>query len=48
MTKTNDHELQAGLIDLGAASVETKGIGQSAPDTNVGQLQYPTSGLCAD
>jgi hypothetical protein len=44
----NEHEVESDLIDFGAASVETKGIGRDAPDTNVGQLQFPSMGLCAD
>ncbi len=36
------------LIDLGAVSAETKGIGQAAQDSDVSQLQFPTAGLCAD
>jgi len=47
MTKINEDRAE-DLIDLGAASVETKGIGQNAPDASVGQLQFPTMGLCAD
>lgn len=46
MTKF-DHENE-DLIDLGAASAETKGVGRGAPDTILTQQQYPPMGLCAD
>jgi hypothetical protein len=46
MTKF-DHENE-DLIDLGAASDETKGVGKSAQDAILTQQQYPPMGLCAD
>lgn len=39
---------RAGLITLGIASRDTKGIGRDAPDFLVGQEQNPSTGLSAD